>query len=37
MNKYSQFSFIDSCWDTCMVMNELVRVIAKKADEWWKC
>ena len=22
--------------ETCMVMNELVRVIAKKADDWWK-
>lgn len=22
--------------ETCMVMNELVRVIAKKEDDWWK-
>lgn len=22
--------------ETCMVMNELVRTIAKKADDWWK-
>lgn len=22
--------------ETCMVMNELVRVISKKADDWWK-